>query len=351
MLLPTDVNPFCSRLLAVVLAVAAFAAGCSFLIDAGRDQCSSNSDCTDLGLSGTCESGVCIAPRASMSPSKPGDGEPMCDGDKCEMKTDAGTDAGKTMPPDDGKCARNADCASNERCFKNQCGLTRDVERFMCDPTMPAQSATVHFEMPVREFVSDMAPKGLKALACEVNDVSCANPVAMFADPDNTSDGVIKLELPYEFDGFLQVTASPDMLPGLWYFTRPLTESRVAKPLAAVAPATLELLAAIAGHAVMANRGLVIIEAFDCANIAVGGIHFEESKAAAIPFYIIDELPSIESTVTVRDEKNDIAAGGFLNASPGFTVFTARIGTTGPVLGEYNGHVRASTVTYLDIYP
>ena len=348
MLLPTDVNPFYSRLVAVALAVATLAAGCSFLIDAGRDQCSSNSDCTDLGLSGTCESGVCVAPRAPMSPNKPGD-EPMCEGDECEMTTDAGTDAAVTMPPDDGKCMRNADCASNERCFKNQCGLTRDVERFMCDATMPAQSATVRFEMPVREFVSDMAPKGIKVLACEVNDVSCANPVAMFTDSENT--GVIKLDLPYEFDGFLEVTASPDMLPGLWYFTRPLTEPRVAKPLAAVAPATLELLAAIAGHAVMANRGLVILEAFDCSRVSVGGIHFEESKAAAIPFYIIDELPSIESTVTVRDEKNDIAAGGFLNAAPGFTVFTARIGVDGPALGEFNGHVRASTVTYLDIYP
>ena len=308
-------------------------------------------------LSGTCESGVCVAPKTS-SVRKPDAGPPKCEGDDCEMMmVDAGSDAGgMTMKPPDGTCNRDSDCDASERCFKKQCGLTRDVERFMCDPTMPMQSATVPFEMPVLEFVSDKVPRGLKALACEVNDVSCANPVASFEDTGNT--GVIKLDLPYEFNGFLEVTSEipgpdmpPDMLPALWYFTRPLTEPRVAKHLAAVAPATLELLAAIAGHAVMANRGLVILEAFDCSRTSVGGIHFEESKQAAIPFYIIDELPSIESTVTVRDEKNDIAAGGFLNATPGFTVFTARIGLTGPALGEFNGHVRASTVTYLDIYP
>lgn len=333
--------------------MAALVAGCSFLIDAGRDQCSEAADCAALGLSGTCERGVCVAPRTS--PNKPNDGEPPCEGDDCEV-SDAGTDGGTMMPPE-GKCSRDGDCASNQRCFKSQCGLTRDVERFMCDPHMPMQSATLPFEMAVREFVSDKAPVEIKAQACEINDVSCRNPVAQFTATDDT--GIIKMDLPYEFSGFIEVTSGssgsdpdePDMLPALWYFTSPLVEPRVAKPLAAVAPATLELLAAIASQRVQRDRGLVILEAFDCTRVSVGGVHFEESKSTAIPFYIIDELPSIESTVTVRDEKNDIAAGGFLNAAPGFTVFTARIGTTGPVLGEFNGHVRASTVTYLDIYP
>jgi len=53
----------------------------------------------------------------------------------------------------------------------------------------------------------------------------------------------------------------------------------------------------------------------------------------------------------VRDEMVDEAPGGFVNADPGFTLFTARIGVDGPVLGEYNANVRASTVTYLDIHP
>jgi hypothetical protein len=202
--------------------------------------------------------------------------------------------------------------------------------------------------MPVREFRTAMAPKGLKAVACGDTDATCATPVASYEDMDGTA--VIKLELQQGFDGFLMVT-SDETLPGLWYFTQPLNTARVAKPLAAVSPTSLELLAAITGYPVDASKGLVIMEAFDCNGIAAGGIHFEEGKRAARPFYIIDERPSREATVTVRDETADLAAGGFLNAPPGFTVFTARIGVEGPVLNEYNAHVQAGTVTYLDIYP
>ncbi|HMI93303.1 MAG TPA: hypothetical protein VK509_18155, partial [Polyangiales bacterium] len=189
---------------------------------------------------------------------------------------------------------------------------------------------------------------GLEALACSINDVSCKTPLGTFVDVEGTAN--VKMMLPRGFDGFLKVT-STDTLPGLWYFTEPLLVPRVAKPLAAVSPATLELLAAITGLSVDASKGLVILEAFDCNNVAAGGIHFEEGKRTARPFYIIDELPSLEATVTARDDMADLAAGGFLNAPPGFTVFTARIGVDGPVLNQHNAHVQASTVTYLDIYP
>jgi len=95
----------------------------------------------------------------------------------------------------------------------------------------------------------------------------------------------------------------------------------------------------------------VILEAFDCAGLASPGIHFEESKQRAIPFYIIDDQPNVESTVTVRDDTDNQAIGGFVNATPGFTFFTAHLGVDGTSLGTYNANVRANTVTYLDIYP
>jgi hypothetical protein len=324
-------NHSLSPVVAMAAVMAALVSGCSLLIDAGRDQCSSTADCAGLGLDGSCERGVCVAPKA-MSPSQ---------------RADGGVDGGMLAS---GTCRRDPDCEDGESCFKQKCAPTLDVQPFICETPAapPISSELVMFEMPVREFVSDKAPMGLTVVACSINDVSCKTPAGSYTDMDGTAN--VKLMLPRGFDGFLKVT-STDTLPGLWYFTQPLVAPRVAKPLAAVSPATLDLLAAITGLAVDASKGLVILEAFDCNGVASGGIHFEEGKRAARPFYIIDELPSLEATVTVRDAMADLAAGGFLNAPPGFTVFTARIGVDGPVLNQHNAHVQASTVTYLDIYP
>ena len=118
-----------------------------------------------------------------------------------------------------------------------------------------------------------------------------------------------------------------------------------------VAPSSLDLLASFAGFAADTTKGLVVLEPFDCMQRAVGGVHFEASKAGGIPFFIVDGTPNSESIVTVRDDAENAAIGGFLNAKPGFTIFTAQLGQDGPIIGHFNGNVRANTVTYLDIYP
>jgi len=264
---------------------------------------------------------------------------------------DASSVVDASMPePMDG-CRSDADCRKSERCFKQQqCGPSRDVEAFICSaPAAPSlDGALVQFEMPVREFVSDQPPTGLTARACRTNDVTCADPAASFEDVDGT--GTVKLELERGFDGFLEVRTT-NALPATWHFTEPLIESRVTKPLRVVSPDTRDLLAAIMGIADDPRMGLVFLEAFDCNGIASGGIHFEEGDSAAFPFYIVDELPSTSSAVSVLDEADESAVGGFFNAPPGFTLFTARVGVDGPVLSEFNVNVRAGTVTYLDIHP
>jgi hypothetical protein len=340
-----------------IVALSLCLAGCSLLVDAGRDQCSSADDCERIGLPGSCEQGVCVASKArGGAVGAGGAGSPSrdsCDGGAC-----GGADASMPVVPN-GACRQDGDCTGDQRCYKDACQPAELVAPFLCGALapgagasaaapQPAMNATVHFTLPAREFVSDMPPKGLKASACRVNDLTCAAPVATFEDTDGK--GNIELDLPYAFVGFLDVR-SDDTLPALWYFTQPLTGSLVYKNLGMVAPSTLELLAAIAGYESDTSKGLVVLEAFDCNKKATGGIHFEQSKSGGLPFFIIDSTPSAESTVTVRDDATDTASGGFLNATPGFTVFTARIGVDGPVLGEFNALVRANTVTYLDIYP
>jgi len=319
--------------------------GCSLLIDVDGDQCQQVSDCAAVGFPATCEQGVCV--RREQAPDE-------CDGAPCGPSGDAGPlsgDAGGTVAALGASCAEADDvrCEAEAICFKEQCAIETEVGRFVCEPAAPVAAETVRLTMPVRDFVTEQPLPELVVLACQENDVSCDDPIARFDDPDGTGDVV--LDLPYAFTGYLDVR-SPAVLPTLWYFTKPLVTPFDAKVLKAVSAQTVELLAAITSLEVDASKGLVILEAFDCEKNAAGGIHFEESKRAAIPFFIIDGQPNVESTITVYNELDNQAAGGFINATPGFTIFSARIGgADGPVLGSFNANVRASTVTYVDIHP
>jgi hypothetical protein len=320
---------------------AASLSGCSLLIDVDRDQCRQDTDCAAVGFAATCMQGVCV--RQEAAPDE-------CDGGSCEPSVDSAVpnDAGGTVAALGAACAEDVRCEDDALCFKEQCSVPAQVERFLCEPDAPATVATVRFTMPVRDFVSEEPLPELVVLACLENDVSCNEPIARFDDPDATGDVV--LDLPYLFTGYLDVR-SPAVLPSLWYFTKPLVKPTDAKVLKAASMQTVQLLAGITSIEVDASKGLVILEAFDCEKNAAGGIHFEESKRAAIPFFIIDGQPNVESTITIRNDLDNQAAGGFINATPGFTIFSARIGIDGPVLGSFNANVRANTVTYLDIHP
>jgi hypothetical protein len=312
--------------------------GCSFLIDAGADQCSRNSDCAQIGLPGVCERGVCVGQLASPARRPQDDaGAALCSGNDCE-----------SVPELVGVCTADSDCAQGEACFGQACASEAEVMPFICDAKPASTDETVHLSMMVREFVSQKPPVGLEVSACRKTDVTCSNELASFVDSDGSA--VIELDLPRGFDGFLEVR-SDDALTGLVYFTRPLEQSQLNRVLGVVAPTTLTLLASVSNTTVDPETGLVVMQAFDCMDVSVGGIHFEAGENSGTPFYIVDSAPSLESMVSVRDGSSGTAIGGFLNASPGFTIFSARIGVDGPLLGEFNALVRANAITYLDIYP
>ena len=314
--------------------------GCSLLIDVGGDQCVQSSDCGGVGFESTCERGICVRIDESAA---------SCDGGSCgESGNSGGNDASSEASAIGSSCLASQRCVDDGICFKDQCVLERDVGRFICEPGAPVQLDTIHFTMPVLDFVTEVPPADLVVLACNENDVNCVAPIARFDDTMGT--GNVVFDLPYEFGGYLEIS-SPEALTSLWYLTRPLVKDTSSKVVKVVSSATVGLLAMLTENQWDPTKGLVILEAFDCEELAVGGIHFEDSKQVGIPFFIIDGQPNTESKVSVRSEVDNQAAGGFLNAKPGFTIFTARIGVDGPVLGTFNANVRVNTVTYLDIHP
>lgn len=295
--------------------------GCNAIIDVTGKQCNTDTDCVSQKLGDSCVAHLCV--------------------DKSAMDGDA------SMP---GMCSKDEECKDKTpRCLNGECVSSDIGDRWICPPDDTSQysSNTVKYTFHVLEFVSRKPPKNLTVKACAQNDVACSPGTAQFEDTEGTGDVV--LELPAGFLGYFSVHSS-DTLDALSYLTKPLREDTNDRDLQVVAPDTLRLLALTSGVEFDASKGLALVEAFDCAKMPAGGVHFTESKGSATPFYIVDRTPSKDATVSSYDPDNNVADGGFINITPDFVTFSAYLGIDGPLLGKFNAHVRANTVTYIDMY-
>lgn len=306
-------------------------AGCSFLVDANDPQCDSNADCVSSRLGSRCVQHVCTG-----------------------SVTSSRDDASSSEPTDaKGGCLRDSQCTAGDapRCMRGSCVSQALAERWLCsapeeEDDEAEQSPIVHYSFQVLEFISRKSPGHVVALACRTNDVSCMNPVDRFED--QKGDGLVELTLPRGFSGFFEVHS--DALLALSYLTKPLTRDTRDRDLQVSAQTTVDLLAKVDKTVFEPDKGIALVEAFDCTGKPAGGVHFEESKGTSKPFYIIDNTPNSDATVSVYDEIHDVADGGFINVETGFVKFTARWGEGGPMLGVFNAHIRESTITYVDMY-
>jgi hypothetical protein len=315
----------------ITMSLAFGAAGCSVFVDASDPQCETNAECVELRLGARCVDRVCV-------------GRIPCRGSECDAG--AAADAGDRGP---GDCLRDAQCTDRAapRCMRGACVSEALAERWLCPEDEPIdRSRTVRYSTQVVEFVTRMPPGNVSAKACRTQDPDCTTPIAEFKD--ETGAGLIELELPAGFTGFFEVKS--DALTALSYLTKPLRDDLRDRDLQVSARTTVEGLSRIDMTEFDRSKGIALLEAFDCSGKPAGGVHFEESKGTSKPFYIIDQVPNSQATVSVFDEVNNVANGGFINLEPGFTKFTARWGVDGPLLGEFNAHVRADTFTFVDMY-
>jgi hypothetical protein len=291
------------------------------MVDVDRAQCVSTEDCARRGLAGDCRRGVCVSSG--------------CDGGRCASALAA-------------SCSGDRDCITVDAlCFKNQCVQSDEVAGFVCAPVAPAGKASVRFSLQLEEFVSQSPPKLAMVIACLAGDLLCAEPIT--ARTDASGSGEISLDLPYGFVGFLEVH-SANTLTALYYITQPYTTER-SQPLWLMTAQTRDILALAAGHPADPSRGLVIMQAYDCSGRPVGGIRFEAGDSSGVRFSLLNAVPIFDSPVTIRDDETDTAIAGFVDAAPGFTVFSAHIGVGGPLLGQFNANVRPNSVTYLQWFP
>lgn len=299
---------------------------CSLLLKDDVDQCTADSDCRVRGLLGRCVAHLCV----------PGAG---CDGGVCALTATAAPTS----------CSVDNDCGADRSCWMRACVSNAQVAPFRCAPAQVAAPPSVVVSLHAVEIVSARPPSGLSAAACRTQDVACSDPLQRM--PDTTGQGEIKLLLPSQFTGYIEIR-SPLTLPMLYYLTNPLTEPLELPPLRLITREVAQATSSATGLQVdLDATGVIIAQLRDCARSPVSGVRFDLDPAGPTPFFLLDGLPSAQATETVLDPALQAAVGGFFNVSPGLYLLTAQLGAAGPVLRRFNVGVRAGSVAQVDILP
>jgi hypothetical protein len=310
------------------LCIAALPA-CSLLIATHERQCKSDTDCTTSGLGTLCVDRVCVD-----GPSSSG-----CQGDTCNLES-AAISAGS--------CADDSQCAGSgtPRCLKGHCVSKELAERWICPADeQVVRSGIIHYSVQVVDFLTREAPANVVAKACRNNDVACAEPVDVFTDKQGS--GQVQFNLPAGFLGYFDVKS--DSVTSLLYITRPITKNTLDRDLPVLTQEALEGTVGAAGFTFDPSTGLALLEALDCSGTPSGGVQFKANSGIGDHFYLIDQVPSREASVTKYDTLTNTADGCFLNLAPGFVTFTAHWGVDGPELRSFNAQIRANTITFVDM--
>jgi hypothetical protein len=309
-----------------LLCVAAFTS-CSALIHTDERQCKRDTDCVAAKLGTLCIDQVCISGAE-------------CVGLECSVANATASE---------GPCASDKDCKTDSapRCLNKSCVSTELANRWLCTADeQTIRPVNVRYGFHIVDFLSREPPNNIVVHACRNNDVACAEPVASFTDADKT--GHAQFDLPSGFFGFFEVLS--DSLPTLLYVTKPIIKNTLNRDLPVVTADTLQLLSGAVGSPFDMTTGVALLEALDCSDTPAGGIQFDTVGSPAIRFYIVDQVPSRDATLTTYDETNNSADGGFLNIKPGFVTFSARLGAAGLELGSFNARIRANTITFIDMH-
>lgn len=194
----------------------------------------------------------------------------------------------------------------------------------------PATVTKITITAIIVDFVTGKAPVDDKGVAIPMKVIACGTKTdkacsVKLAEVTSPTDGVTKVEIPLDagskgFNGYLRVTG-PGYVPYLWYFSRPLADSR-SFPLAVLTVPTLEdpkagLLQSFK-LAAADDRGQIAVQATDCGDYPAGKVKFAVEPApdsGAAQFYFADGVPA--STSETDDKGSTGGLGGFWNLKAG----------------------------------
>jgi hypothetical protein len=204
---------------------------CSLIVDAGREQCSTDGDCASLGQE--------FADRACVT-------------SLCQLKPDP-----------------------NWACL--------DDDAAMAPPT-PTQ---VRIIVPFLNVVSGEPTPGVNVEACERLDADCQMPAATGV---SNAEGEVDLRLPGGFNGYLRWQAE-QIYPTMFFFGAPLLADAIV-PVNVITPQVFEGLNAQFRGSSIEGRSAVVVTVKNCRGGLAEGITLStpEGDSATRAFYMVDGL-------------------------------------------------------------
>lgn len=282
---------------------------CSFVVDANRNQCTTDADCAGRGLaSTTCIDNVCGTVDAGVvDASDPVDPMWGC--------------LGKVPPP-------------------------RAEDR----------SAPVPYTLRLYDPVLAGPLVGLPVAACETNDLECTTPVDG-AEQKTDTDGLADVMVFNGFDGYLKVAPNadfpriyPTFLPAL-----PVPDTSAdalpirRKEWPVFEKDQLKLIALTLGGAAPKDEyGHLFFSSTDClhAHAERTVVTIDVRSSDTYPFYTDESgVPSLALQATTKD-----GAGGFINVPSGPVVITVRK-DEGQLISTRKLFIRAGTITQAFLPP
>jgi hypothetical protein len=191
----------------------------------------------------------------------------------------------------DADCSRLGPDFEDTVCVEALC-RTRPDPRWDCldrEPTALAAPVPelVRVTVPVIDVVTGEQVPGVEVMACGGLDGECVMPLAAgVTNPRGESE----LRLPGGFNGYLRCQA-PSIFPTLYFFGAPLTEDSTAV-VNVVTPAVVQGLDAQDADVTVPGRSRVVVDVLDCTGAPAAGVRVSipEGDSATIVGYMVDGL-------------------------------------------------------------
>lgn len=270
------------------------------------------------------------------------------------------------LSPDESQCEAAADCASrgfgdSATCVDGVCvdgagggggGGVDPVWGCLGNVVEPTPDPSKTFVIQVRLAFANGGEAVTDADVdfCDKLDVDCTGTSPDFPKglaPD--ANGLVSATLKQGFDGFVRIE-SAEIVPSRVYVGRPIVAPPQVKEVQLLRPIEYETLANLAQGQVDPTRGTAILLAVDCSGVAASGVRFEtpNGDADTIPFYLINQAPTIPPTATATDRDG---FGGFFNLPVSAAVARAFRASDEAFVGESSFQVLANTISYVQIAP
>jgi hypothetical protein len=199
---------------------------------------------------------------------------------------------------------------------------------------------TVHYTLPIVDWVSRAPVNGLTILLCGELDGQCSTPLppGPLKMQDNRQTRTVSVPLPKGFTGFLKLVSTdgvgplpdgtPDLfnayIPEAYYFGDTVFSDRtVTANIRMLRSPILNQMASNIGTALDPSKALLALEVLDCDEQPASGVRFELGGASGEPFTLIGGLPKLPTSPETFVPTDTSGLAGFANVDPGYVFVDA----------------------------